>query len=468
MDAMRKTVTTANENINCFVMFSKSQLKPGEVFRMIRTKRGEKNSAEKISETDTLSLLYESAADTQLFSYRGIQFGELLNMEAVFRFNFIMDSTASENQNLKSDSGITFNNFREKLSDSDPIYKKYDTVLVDSLLKFHLGEYSITDKFHFAYINTDKKQIEFNSHSSLLKKFYESSLKQQLTNDRYFTQPYDLVIYFDNNDRLIFTSIRTVLILSALVIVILLISFYIFIRIVYKQRKLSELKNDFVNNMTHEFKTPLANISLVLETLSEKDFSETKSHDKVLKILGQETERLRENIEKILQVARFEKEKIHLSFELLDIQQVIQNAVSSFDVAVSSKNVEISYDFNATNPYVFADETHLINVISNLVDNAIKYSRKPAQINISTRSNSQGIFFSIRDNGQGISREAQKRVFDKFYREPNGNVHTIKGFGLGLSYVKSIVESHHGKIYLTSHVGTGSEFEIYLPLNSIV
>lgn len=463
MDAMREAVVSANEKVSYIVLFSKTQLKPGEGFFMMRTPQSSSSQHTTAVANDTIHLFSEYSCELIPFALRGMMFRGTVNMEAVVRFNLDADTTGADNSFLRSGRGITPENFRDKFSENMPIYKKYDTHLVDSLLRKELQAHSIRDDFHFAYINADNDSVEYQTPTSEVAAFLQSPLKQRLTDNAYFSHPYDIVMYFDNNNALILSGMRAMLILSALVIIILLLSFYRFIRIIFKQRKLSELKNDFVNNMTHEFKTPLANISLVLETLSEKGFSDEKHNAHMLRILGQEAERLHDNIEKVLQVARFERDKIQLHLVKVDINQILQNALSAFDVVVAQRCIEIHSSIQTTQPYLMADETHLMNLISNLIDNAIKYSALPTVINITTWNTTKGVYFSINDNGQGISWDAQKKVFDTFYREPQGNVHTIKGFGLGLSYVKSVVEAHHGKISLKSQPSIGSEFEIFLP-----
>jgi two-component system phosphate regulon sensor histidine kinase PhoR len=199
--------------------------------------------------------------------------------------------------------------------------------------------------------------------------------------------------------------------------------------------------------------------------LAEKSMGEKEPNAKLYRILGQETERLRENIEKILQVARLEKEKIHLSFEKLDLHSVIQKAASSFEPVLEARKAEVEFVFNASQPVIEADETHLINIICNLIDNSIKYSSNGLRLQFRTENNPHGIVFSVIDNGEGISKEAQKRIFEKFYRANNTDTHTVKGFGLGLVYVKTIVDSHKGKITVKSQVNSGSEFQIYLPFH---
>jgi two-component system phosphate regulon sensor histidine kinase PhoR len=162
-------------------------------------------------------------------------------------------------------------------------------------------------------------------------------------------------------------------------------------------------------------------------------------------------------------VARFEKEKINLSFEKLDIHNVIQKAASSFEPILENRKARVKFDFNASQPVVEADETHLINIICNLIDNSIKYSSNGLHLEIRTENFREGVMFSVRDNGEGIPKEAQKKIFEKFYRASNTDVHNVKGFGLGLTYVKTIIDSHKGKIIVRSQLKAGSEFQVYLP-----
>jgi len=464
LDAMRRTVDVMNENLSCFELFSKVRINPKEGFFMTRQKCDEKGSLVNDPMTmDTVPMYYEKPDKYLPFRYPDLEFRTAMNLEIILKFEYLFNDTIPVASVRNPVDDINVKNFRDKFSDKDPIAIRYDTLILDSILKSELYINSIDNKFHFGYVRSDTSKIDFLSAGTKKDILLKSPLRMRLTKDRYFSQPYDLVLYFDNYQSLLLAGIRTQLVISFGVVLILLISFYLFIRIIYKQRKLSVLKNDFINNMTHEFKTPLANISVALETLAEQSPSEKESNSKVFRILGQEAERLRENIEKILQVASFEKEKIHLSFEKLDLHNVIQKAVSSFEPVLEGRKAEIKYNFHASQSLIEADETHLINVICNLIDNSIKYSRNGLSIQIRTENLKDGVMFCVKDNGEGISREAQKRIFEKFYRENNRDIHTVKGFGLGLAYVKAIVDSHGGKITVRSHPNVGSEFEIYLP-----
>jgi two-component system phosphate regulon sensor histidine kinase PhoR len=464
--AMSRTVTIMNDNLECFELFSKVHINSKEGFYMVRQKCSDNESFISGKDAiDTVPMFFAKANKYLPFDYNNLMFSTAVNLEMTLRFRYLMDDSSALDNSVNQRKEITQNNFREKFSDKQPIAIRYDTLMLDSILKHELGLLSINQPFHFAYRNKTTGKIEFASAGGNPDKLLSSPLHIQLSSDKYFSRPYELIVLFPKYSTIIFAGIKTMFIFSVIIILLLLISFYVFIRIILHQRKLSELKNDFINNMTHEFKTPLSNISVALETLTDENLRKTIPDKNILQIIGQENERLRENVEKILHVARFEKEKIHLSFERLDTSQVIQKAASSFDALLNNNGVSLKYIFKADDPFICADETHLINVICNLIDNSIKYSNSHCEIVIGTSNKKEGVVISVKDNGIGLSKEAQKKIFEKFYREPNGNLHNVKGFGLGLTYVKSIVDAHHGNISVNSRPGVETSFEIYFPFN---
>jgi two-component system phosphate regulon sensor histidine kinase PhoR len=251
---------------------------------------------------------------------------------------------------------------------------------------------------------------------------------------------------------------------SSAVMLIVVFFFAYTLFVILKQRRLSEVQKDFINNMTHEFKTPLSTIALSTEVL--KDPAIVHHPERLLNyatIIGNENQRLKQQVERVLQMARLDKEDIGLKRELLDIHDLIREAVGNISLTLQGKNGKITLDTQARPSLVLADKLHLTNVFFNLLDNAVKYTTRPPEIVIST-TNSQGhIIIRIEDKGTGISRENQRKVFHRFYRVPTGNVHDVKGFGIGLNYVKLIVESHQAKISLESEPGKGSIFTIRFP-----
>jgi len=230
------------------------------------------------------------------------------------------------------------------------------------------------------------------------------------------------------------------------------------------------MKSDFVNNMTHELKTPISTISLASQLLNDKSIaSADKNYDRISSIIAEESKRLGYQVERVLQMAKFDQGNLRLQFREVSVHDIIEKVVTNFILQVESKNGVLIPSLHAENDIVDADPVHLSNVFSNLLDNAVKYSPEKPEIYIETRNINQHIQLIFRDNGIGISKSNQRRIFDKFYRVPTGNIHNVKGFGLGLSYVKKIISELHGTISVESELGAGSKFIVKLPVkNEIV
>lgn len=248
------------------------------------------------------------------------------------------------------------------------------------------------------------------------------------------------------------------------VIGFILLFFGYALTIIFKQKRLSEVKTDFINNMTHELKTPISTIGLSSETLLREDFSaDPERLQRYAGIIYKENKRLENQVERVLNIAKMDKEQIKLNYSLFDIHDLIQEAADVFEFNSSETGGVMHLDLQASATLIHADEVHIGNVIHNLIDNAIKYCDKEPEISISTKNIGSNIQLIIQDNGIGIKKENVKMIFDKFYRVSTGNVHNVKGFGLGLYYVKMIIESHHGKISVKSQLGQGTTFTIVLP-----
>ena len=276
-----------------------------------------------------------------------------------------------------------------------------------------------------------------------------------------------LIVVIPGLDKLVTKSLLPQMIFSVLLMLVVITAFYLTINTIIKQKKLSEIKNDFINNMTHEFKTPLATISLAVDALrNEKVTSDPVKLSYFSSIIKEENQRMNRQVETILKSALMERQEVQLHLKPLHVHQVINDVADNFALRLEEKKGSLERSLQAQTDLIEADEVHFSNLINNLLDNAVKYSKDdvPPKICITTASNAKKIMIKIEDNGIGMSRETLKRIFEKFYRAHTGNVHNVKGFGLGLSYVKTVVEAHNGVIKADSTLGKGSCFVIELAL----
>jgi two-component system phosphate regulon sensor histidine kinase PhoR len=257
------------------------------------------------------------------------------------------------------------------------------------------------------------------------------------------------------------------LIMSAIFIIIVIILITYIITTIIKQKKLSDIKNDFINNMTHEFKTPISTISLAAEVLLQADHKSSEERlKKYSKIIYDENQRMRLQVERVLQAAALEKGDYELKKTAFDVHQVIRESVRNLCFETCEERTTVNYYLEAKDHIINADQMHITNVMINLVDNAIKYSKENVILDFFSRNLDSGIAISIEDNGIGMSQENLKHIFEKFYRVPTGNIHTIKGFGLGLYYVKNIIEAHGGTITVQSEPNKGTRFDLFIPLDT--
>ena len=346
-----------------------------------------------------------------------------------------------------------------------PIAERVNFKNLDQYLKSGLIDNGIDLDYHFKVIDRDGREV------------YRCSDYSDEGSDGSYTQPLFLndpparmsivKVHFPGKKNYIFDSVRFFMIPSMIFTLVLLITFIFTIYIVFRQKKLTEMKNDFVNNMTHEFKTPISTISLAAQMLKDPAVAKSPAmFQHISGVINDETKRLRFQVEKVLQMSMFDRQKAVLKMKDLDVNEMITGVINTFALKVERYNGKIDSELNATDAMVSADEMHLTNVIFNLMDNAVKYKRPDVdlQLMVKTWNESGKLMISVQDNGIGIKKENLKKIFDKFYRVHTGNLHDVKGFGLGLAYVKKIITDHKGTIRAESELNVGTKFIIALPL----
>jgi len=274
-----------------------------------------------------------------------------------------------------------------------------------------------------------------------------------------------LMIIVPHAKKLIWRSMTWFIIGAIVFTVIIVTAFFLTVRALLKQKKLSEIKSDFINNMTHEFKTPLATISLAVDALkNEKVINDREKMNYFTGIIKEENKRMNKQVETILQAALLDRQEVQLNLKKLYAHDLITSALNNINLQVEQVNGRLEVDLDAPRDLILADEVHFTNLISNLLDNAVKYSKDNLAIKVSTQTSGNQLKIKIEDNGIGMNKETASRIFEKFYRAHTGNLHNVKGFGLGLSYVKTMVDAHHGTIKVDSVPGKGSLFTMTFPL----
>jgi two-component system phosphate regulon sensor histidine kinase PhoR len=345
-------------------------------------------------------------------------------------------------------------------------YKELNQKIKSAFDKFEIGD------LHFEFAVADKKSIlELRSNN------FDDSFTEDLNSlqVRIPVMPQDviepvgpfesLIIVIPDVRLYLLNSLKWIILGAILFILVVLAAFFITIRSLLNQRKVNEIKNDFINNMTHELKTPLATISLAVDALkTAKVQSDPTSVAYFSNIIKEENVRMNKHVETILETGQLENKDLELNKQPVNVHDLIQAVVDSYKLQLEEKPSNIHMQLDATKPEITADEEHLLHVLSNLMDNAIKYSKETIDILVSTTNVNNKIIITIEDNGIGMTNETTKHIFEKFYRAHSGNIHNVKGFGLGMSYVKRIVALHKGQIRVQSELDHGTTIEITLPV----
>jgi len=345
-----------------------------------------------------------------------------------------------------------------------PLKERINFKLLDQDLKAEMMNNGINIPYHFTVSTQDGREVyrcpEYTDQGE------EFTYSQVLFRNDPQSKMGVVKIHFPDMNAYIFSSVRF-MIPSVAFTIVLLVTFIFTIVIIFRQKRYTEIKNDFINNMTHELKTPIASISLAAQMMNDESVTKSQAMTKHLaSVINDESKRLRFLVEKVLQMSMFDKKKAVFKKKKLDLNEMVENIANSFTLRVEHTGGKIYTEIEAIDSTIYVDDVHFQNVINNLLDNAVKYKKpdEPLNIFLKTWNDNDHLYLSVRDNGLGIKKENLRKVFDKFYRVHTGNVHDVKGFGLGLAYVKKIVMLHNGDISIESTYGKGTKFTIKLPI----
>lgn len=449
---------TENE-VFSFNLYGRSYIQAGEGVMVLKANPGSKQA-------DTVSIFnafpYPDKPDTCFYSTGLSGYDRLTVVDITMRFEYVKgDSAIDANAKNKQFNTLELANYKTLLDDNTPMKERISLASLDSAVHALATEAGINTGYVYGLKRKNAPSFEYLTDSSSAEILLKNGYKKTLFANRAFTTPYELYFLPFNKDETIKSSLTWALAASAFIILMLVAAFIYFARTILLQKKISTMKTDFINNMTHEFMTPVTNISLAVETL-EKGKSSKEQQQQIISLISSENSHLRDNINKVLQVATLDKSDFLINPSALHINDILERVARNFEMQIESKGGRFVFGFSEEDIIIIADETHIINLFYNIIDNAIKYSSsEPPVVTIETGIRDNKAWVSIEDNGIGMSPDTQKHVFEKFYRGHKGNLHDVKGFGLGLSYVKNIADAHGISVEVKSRLHMGTVFTIW-------
>jgi two-component system, OmpR family, phosphate regulon sensor histidine kinase PhoR len=403
-----------------------------------------------------------------------IIFTRLTGKKDFFKSTFIKSPdnifTSEENERytflgrMKSLEKSQFSQIMKDYKRLNPLNQRVNNRELNATIKEELTKTNIDLDFKYGVYTNEGLATELKSGYYTIN--IEESYEYPLLYDAENSPEHILYVTFPTKNDHILSGISNILLLSLFFIFVIIIAFSSSLYQLIKQKKISEIKTDFINNMTHEFKTPIATINLALDSIKNpKIIVDSEKVLRYVKMIRDENKRMHSQVENVLRISRLEKNQLTISKETFDIQDIIEDAINHISLLIDDRGGSIEKHFQAITSEISGNEFHLLNVIVNMLENAIKYSSEAPKIDVYTESTNKFFIIKIKDEGIGMGKAAQKMAFDKFYREQKGNIHDVKGHGLGLAYVKEIVEKHHGTVFVESEKGKGSIFTVKLPLN---
>jgi two-component system phosphate regulon sensor histidine kinase PhoR len=376
--------------------------------------------------------------------------------------SLIPDERIEKSGNLDVLDNAQFEIFYKDIAMAMPLEERVSGDNISKLIKKELEEYGVITKFEFGiYSNglaTKVKSADFRYNAN-------NSYSIPILTDNEGHDQYKLLVAFPHKKRFLLSELVSITILSIIFTLVIIIAYTSALSQLIRQRQISEIKTDFINNMTHEFKTPIATINLALDAIRNPKIIDDKERVmRYLEMIRDENKRMHAQVENVLRISKLEKKELEIDKESNSIEDVINDAIEHVNLILEDRSGSITTHFDASRTTVLINDNHFTNVIVNILENAIKYSPEAPVIDIYTENVKDMILIKVQDKGLGMSKVAQKRIFEKFYREHTGDIHNVKGHGLGLAYVKRIVEDHNGQVYVESEKGKGSTFIIKLPL----
>jgi two-component system phosphate regulon sensor histidine kinase PhoR len=416
---------------------------------------------------DIASTFFDKKLDSVKFkSFNSKRVTEVYNNNKIdnssIQQKLVPDQKIEKSGSLDVLDNAQFEIFFKDMASAMPLQERVSKEALQKLLKSELEEYGVKTRFEFGIYSTG---LATKVKSDGFKYDKNNTYSIPLFSDNEGNNKYQLLVSFPQKKKFLLTDLMGITLLSIIFTLIIIIAYTSALNQLIRQRNISEIKSDFINNMTHEFKTPIATINLALDAIKNPKIIEDKEKVfKYLQMIKDENKRMHAQVENVLRISKLEKKELDISKESTNIQEVIEDAIEHVNLILEDRQGTITKHFDATRTSVLVNEVHFINVIVNILENAIKYSPNVPKIDIFTENVKDFVLIKVKDNGIGMSKIAQKRVFEKFYREHTGDLHDVKGHGLGLAYVKKIIDDHNGQIYVESEKGKGSTFIIKIPL----
>lgn len=474
--ALTKVASDFNDDIFCNEVFTNINFQPGEGLELFQRAWTTDEDGRRVWKADSSKNVefYLEDYDGNLLTYENLKFRYPANVQVMMKINTVTDPDLQADNDLKEyinengEKKIDPQNFKSYvMAGQDPAQLLMLTgEYMDSTLRENLGVNGIGLDFDYAIFDVDGKAVGGSSEEVMKGvELADFELKTTLLDNNNFFDPYTLAVSFPTRNAYLLKRSLPFLVVSILIIVALILSFYSFLRFLMKQVQLNQMKSNFVNNMTHEFKTPTANISLAMENIGMLNGQVGTRFKKYLRIIDEENTRMITNVERILEVTKYsDPREGALRKEKFDVNMVFKEINERFPLRVEKANGEFSCKLQAQNTIIDGDRHHFKNAITNVLDNALKYCKDRPIVHVTTRDKNGNLEIEITDEGIGIDKKDHKRIFEPFFRQDTGDVHNVKGFGLGLSYVKRVMEMHKGDVVVESTSGVGTKFTLKVPV----